>query len=79
MNTYHDFITFYKIFSGKDVSDEIDLVAAGPPMEYFAEIIREHVLEDEDDIEAWLYSTDGLYDDWIEAFLVKYPEFKNEN
>ncbi len=79
LNPDHDFITFYKIFSGKDVSDEIDLVAAGPPMEYFAEIIREHVLEDEDDIEAWLYSTDGLYDDWIEAFLVKYPEFKNEN
>ena len=77
LNPDHDFATFYKIFSGTDVTDEIDFVAAGPPMEDFAELIREHILDDEDDIEAWLYSTEGLHNDWIEAFLAKYPEFNN--
>ncbi len=40
LNPDHDFITFYKIFSGTDISDEIDFVAMGPPMEDFAELIR---------------------------------------
>ncbi len=78
LNPDDDFTTFYKIFSGTDISDEIDYVSLGPPMDSFAEFAREHILQDEDDIEAWLYSIDDLHDDWIEAFLAKYPEFKNE-
>ena len=77
LNPDDDFTTFYKIFSGKDISDEIDYVKLGPPMEDFAEFIREHISNDEEDIEEWLYSENDLHDDWIEEFLKQYPEFKN--
>ena len=73
----HDFTTFYKIFSGKDISNEIDYVKLGPLMEDIAEFIRGHVSKNEEDIEEWLYSETDLHHDWIEEFLKQYPEFKN--
>ena len=72
-----DFAKFYKIFYDKDISDEIDYVKLGPPMEDLAEFIREHVSKNEDDIEGWLMSENDLHPDWIKEFLKQYPEFKN--
>jgi len=72
-----DFVKFYNIFQGKDISDEIDYVKIGPPMEDFSEFIRESFSKSEDDVEEWLMSQKDIHPDWIKEFLQRYPEFKN--
>ena len=75
LNPRDDFTTFYKTSYGDDISSEIDYVKLGPPMEDVAEFLREYVSKS-GDVEEWLYSDGELHPDWIEEFLMLYPEFK---